>query len=554
MDDEDRALAAETQTLRPNDAYNSLSASAADENPTPARTGLTKPSKDTVVLRGLRKMRWQEGQGVGALPEASLEGEASAAAPRNIAITKMPQVRSKQRKGVDFESEARLGSSEQRQTGSDDDEPFVLPSNSHDTKGIGTGVLDDEDDDEFGHYSIRPKATYKKTLGSKTKSATASISDSHTSTRSKPSFRPKKSLFSKTGFRECRDGKLPPEDYLLADSMSSMRLKDAQHRRPRPSVPEEWQPATEIDTSESAAKYKSTKELAKASVLDSRTRGRMLGLEQLPRKSVFELMSPEARGQLAAISGRKDLPAAGGNDLPRLSKTDAVDDLSPPLPSISKASAEAALKRASSGWTPYADNEEKRKRYREFLELHTETTPEQDQLKRPASLDKEQWLRELEEFAQAAEVFKPVSGMMASRFTSSAAATPESQPENGADPLRPAKTNDYLKPVDPAEQAASMGMFGKLTRTTEAFYPTRLLCKRFNVKMPNGAGVDGGQATASTKPARELISDADMATLKDATRLHADAEVADEMDIDRPADEKADRMQIAHEAVFGGNE
>jgi len=40
------------------------------------------------------------------------------------------------------------------------------------------------------------------------------------------------------------------------------------------------------------------------------------------------------------------------------------------------------------------------------------------------------------------------------------------------------------KELSPAEQAAKMGMYGGLTRTIEEFWPTRLLCKRFNVKVP----------------------------------------------------------------------
>jgi G patch domain-containing protein 1 len=39
-----------------------------------------------------------------------------------------------------------------------------------------------------------------------------------------------------------------------------------------------------------------------------------------------------------------------------------------------------------------------------------------------------------------------------------------------------------------------MGMYGPLTRTREPFYPTRLLCKRFNVKAPANVTVDSRSA------------------------------------------------------------
>ncbi|KAG9885510.1 hypothetical protein KCU94_g17631, partial [Aureobasidium melanogenum] len=48
------------------------------------------------------------------------------------------------------------------------------------------------------------------------------------------------------------------------------------------------------------------------------------------------------------------------------------------------------------------------------------------------------------------------------------------------------------KPEDPAEAAAKIGMFGPMTRTRIQFYPTRLLCKRLNVKAPAHADPGNG--------------------------------------------------------------
>ena len=41
------------------------------------------------------------------------------------------------------------------------------------------------------------------------------------------------------------------------------------------------------------------------------------------------------------------------------------------------------------------------------------------------------------------------------------------------------------KPEDPAISAAKLEMYGSMTRSTSEFFPTRLLCKRFNVKDPH---------------------------------------------------------------------
>ena len=83
---------------------------------------------------------------------------------------------------------------------------------------------------------------------------------------------------------------------------------------------------------------------------------------------------------------------------------------------------------------------------------------------------------------------------MASRFTSSSASAPKLASDA---PDKPAESQTRQ---DPAEQAAKVGMFGPMTRSRIEFYPTRLTCKRFNVKPPahvlqdptgNGEGGEG---------------------------------------------------------------
>ena len=86
---------------------------------------------------------------------------------------------------------------------------------------------------------------------------------------------------------------------------------------------------------------------------------------------------------------------------------------------------------------------------------------------------------------------------MASRFTSSSSTLLQSNDAYGKG------TEDLLsrprtKPLDPAEEAARMGMFGHMTRSYINFYPTRLLCKRFGVPMPEHA--DDTAATPLAMP------------------------------------------------------
>lgn len=95
----------------------------------------------------------------------------------------------------------------------------------------------------------------------------------------------------------------------------------------------------------------------------------------------------------------------------------------------------------------------------------------------------DEWNHELSEFVRAAMVFKPMSRLMASRFTSSSTTLPTT-----SDSKAPLITVPAEKPEDPAVAAAKINMYGPLTRSTTEFYPTRLLCKRFNVKDPHPIG------------------------------------------------------------------
>jgi G patch domain-containing protein 1 len=99
------------------------------------------------------------------------------------------------------------------------------------------------------------------------------------------------------------------------------------------------------------------------------------------------------------------------------------------------------------------------------------------------------FVREMNEFYNCARIFKPMTGFMASRFTS-AKITAGSQGNDGnAGKDLLSKPEPKLR--DAAEEAAKMGMFGTMTRSEEDFYPTRLLCKRFNVKAPAHSQPDG---------------------------------------------------------------
>jgi G patch domain-containing protein 1 len=159
----------------------------------------------------------------------------------------------------------------------------------------------------------------------------------------------------------------------------------------------------------------------------------------------------------------------------------------------------------------------------------------------------DEWNREVSEFFRAAMVFKPMSRLMATRFTSSSTILPGSSDSNA-----PLLSKPLEKPEDPAEAAAKINMYGYLTRSTTDFFPTRLLCKRFNVKDPHpvGAAEEESKETVDTS----LINAEAVNELKREARTTGTYELAN-VEMYEPVEVHADRNEIlegerAGEEVF----
>lgn len=354
--------------------------------------------------------------------------------------------------------------------------------------------MNDTGSDDEDPYAIGPSINYSKIIGGDRKKRRGGLVASTATQR--PTFTSSKKLSSRPastleGFRRCHDGRLPLDGFVLS---TKPLLILTEIRYPPPTVPSGWKPkrATKFDLKPST--FESTADAAKVSSLDPKARSALLGEAPLPGKSIFDFISPSTRDKLASASGRSNLPQARGESAPAgfessssnsSTNTRTLWDL---IPNLDPQTASAALHRGHSGWMPYAEDLDKRSRYTAFLTLRaglSSTLPP-----RPQTWTADQWAKEMREFAQAAEVFKPISGLMATRFTTSTA-----KPKLATDaPDAPAEAAP--KPTDPAEDAARAGMYGSLTRSKHLFYPTRLLCKRFGVKPPASSGVDAGEAAA----------------------------------------------------------
>lgn len=531
MDDEDLADAEESRKLHTSNAFAGLGATEQEAGRAGAVAGLFHVRGETMGTKLLKKMGWREGQGIGPKVRRGANLDMSTGpelvetylfAPENVPMVRF--VRKTDRKGLGYDGEERLAplaSSRSRQPSQSDDEdedgggltlgrPKLLgsgitkrkKSNGGVRAGIGIGVLNDTGSDDEDHYEIGPRISYNRVIGGskgkgkKKKKDAASSTTVNPTLKSKPVFMPKRAAIGQPllGTRKCHDGRPPLEGFVLGqkpDPLISMVNSDGKY--PPPEVPEGWKSGKTAEATTNTSQYLSTADAAKASQLNPTARAALLGEQQLPGKSVFDFLSSAARDRLAAVTGKENLPQAKG-EIPEgyaLSEEEKRRSLLERIPRLDKQSALAAMTRGASGGGPYGDNEDKRARYRAYLEHQAGLLSEAPD-KAPQTTSDE-WIRELNEFYNVARIFRPMTGSMASRFTTSKPSSSVNM-ATGSD----GKVGDVglvskpsAKPEDPAEAAAKINMFGPMTRSVSDFYPTRLLCKRFNVKPPAHVQLDG---------------------------------------------------------------
>jgi G patch domain-containing protein 1 len=394
------------------------------------------------------------------------------------------------RKGLGYQSEARLGVAvdKEAERSSIPDLHFLESSKKASTvknptvkkSSFGVGILNDTGSDDEDPYELGPKITFNKTLG-KDKKVKKPSKFAKVGVPDKPVFVSRKKDASKSLTilsKNSMDGKPPLTGFMLPSDVAELKSKP---KYPAPKIPPGWR-SLKATTPATEARYESVADAAKASMLDSKGRSAILGEKPLPGKSIFDYISKEARDRLANLSGKADLPQGLGQSGPEghlPAANESPKNLWSLVPSLDKAIAAGALAKGATGWMPYAEDLKKRARYVGFLELRAGL--KDDLPERAVGVSVSDWTKELQEFAHAAEVFKPTTGIMASRFTSSSSSTILG---SGGDAQTSNLRQPVVKPEDPAEQAAKLGMYGPMTRSSFPFHPSRLLCKRFNVPPP----------------------------------------------------------------------
>lgn len=448
------------------------------------------PAAESMGEMILRRMGWREGQGIGPrVKRKTLEGADTAPdeedaflkdatfAPTDVAVERVatktnafglgyePHRNAPEfmRQGAAPEAnvESRIAEREkrgQRQTGfgvgmfedEDDEDVYDLGSTSSGFRRLGgpasrTMVLDEEEEGE-GRL-LGGSAPPRKMLRDRTNELSGASS-------------------SAAALQLGKDGKPPLRGFMLA-----VHPEQLYKWFPPPEVPKDFVPIHKFNEPGPIELYRlplpaaalGLKEEPIAQLTPDQRRD-LLGEQPIaaPARSVFSFMSvAEAEKFQAKAAGLK------------------AELEGPPLviPPLDSSVAAAALR----GFLPFGKDPEKQERYRRFLQLRAGQV--EDLLPPPPGMSRRDVQQELDEFARGAMIYKPLSGAMASRFTSGGSGD---------------STGD--KPEDVAKAAAQMKQYGRLTRSVKEWTPTRLLCKRFNVAPPRPeTGGASGEGRAKEK-------------------------------------------------------
>ncbi|MCJ1468700.1 hypothetical protein MMC07_007329 [Pseudocyphellaria aurata] len=525
MDEEDVADAEESRKLQMSDSFAGLGSTPEDRLQNEPIMDVLKTTGDTMGVKLLRKMGWRDGQGVGPkvrrkarLDEDDPGGgggqETHLFAPENSPMVAF--VRKNDRRGLGFEGEGRLADMRNDVKDSNSSAGLLrletekdLTIGTKNTKvkkkkaeprgGFGVGILNDNGSDDEDPYHMGPQISYNRIIGGDKKKRKPEIGKTVANPllSTKPVFVSKKASASKAGssLRRCHDGRLPLDGFVCSQGEDSLSLSLSAITYEPPEIPSDWKSSKRsVNTTTPLIPYQSSAEVAKLSTLDPKSRASILGETALPGKSVFDYLSPSARSRIVSATNNPNLPPAldeAHSALPAPSPHSLIPPLSP-------TTAHAALKRGTAGWTPYADDPQKLSRYRIFLEVRASLVPPETLPPRAPGASSDDWVKEMQEFAHAAQIFRPVSGLMATRFTSSSATPKVGSDATGNDAEPQLLTQPAEKVQDPAMQAAAVGMYGPLTRSVVDFFPSRLLCKRFNVRPPAHVAADPTPAAASS--------------------------------------------------------
>ncbi|THH12066.1 hypothetical protein EW145_g253 [Phellinidium pouzarii] len=264
---------------------------------------------------------------------------------------------------------------------------------------------------------------------------------------------------------------------------------------PPPKVPEGWSPNPQRVWMQDKENIKTAQDTAvppehdqgwRKAGLTHAQRGNLLGEKPLANtRSIFDYLAPKDRERLKNLATERMQPESSTSTEP--GPMPAPPKHEQTFPRLDPQVAKMALQ----GFQPFTTDPMKQSRYTMFLQAQA-TGADSVPFGRAPGQAEDSFARELQDYARSAQIFKPVSGAMAGRFTRAAiidtgpkAIEGLHQPvEEGSYLSMPAEVVEEKKEESAKENAARLGMFGPLTRETKSWMPAKLLCKRFGLKEP----------------------------------------------------------------------
>ncbi|KAL0078801.1 hypothetical protein F4703DRAFT_1877266 [Phycomyces blakesleeanus] len=456
------------------------------------------PPKDSVGIRLLRKLGWKPGQGIG--PRMSHhqrrfkktkdesedeEDDDDEEGPHMSDITYAP----KDTPIVDFHSKTNgrgLGYDLEklvpqvaemrrlRELGKHDLEgksersAFGVQGTSTKRAGFGLGSFEDDEDDEDVYGDGSGRDIHHSLYDDE-----AEANDDLTPWSSANLKRKKDTLNNSSKLRSS-DGRLPLKGFIYSPESQEL----GKWYQP-PKVPTDFdcQHRFPLDNQIDIARPQHG--------LSSDQRGHILGEKPVHIRSVFDYIPEKSKNQLDSAI-RFITEASKPVDRSKLSGFTVIP----------KDVAALALK----GYMPFSENIKKRARYREYLEdmmgKKSSDGQPKTELPIPEGLNYEDAMKEMEEFSKSARMYGRVNNMINSRFTSASGSHIEQNAFEGGlqteaewrqdnQDKQKEVVEEPVKKLSQEAEAASMKMFGQLTRSVQPFYPTKLVCKRFNVRNPH---------------------------------------------------------------------
>uniref|UniRef100_T1ISB5 G-patch domain-containing protein n=1 Tax=Strigamia maritima TaxID=126957 RepID=T1ISB5_STRMM len=257
----------------------------------------------------------------------------------------------------------------------------------------------------------------------------------------------------------------------------------------------------------------------------------LLLAEEIPGGSVFNFIAPHDRARLDSI--RELIQKESKVKKADSSENLITEEVLLKITSVKKEPEvipEPAPQPIQAGeFKPFATDGDKQKRYERYL-----ASGSTDTNKKLLKLTEWEKVRENEEFQKASQLYRPLAAGIASRFVS---ANSLELDDEAPKPLPPvildANKTDLVKAVE-------MKMFGRLTREKVAWYPDKLLCRRFNVPNPYPDSTMVG-VEKQKKERFSIFNFLTAGTLETASKEQQEREIVKEVPIDKTPIEDAEQ-------------